>query len=226
MPDMKVSLSGAMEIIAHEAIVLTTYKDSVGVKTIGVGHTRNAGGLDPVTFTGKLTVKEAFDMFRDDLRKFERRVNAAFTVPLKQHEFDAAVSFDFNTGAIHKATWVKLFNAGDRQGAIKAIMQWRKPPEIIGRRSKEQKLFATGLYSGAGKAVVYDKFPGRARVVDLAGEFAQIPTYVAPAPQPQPPAEAPKPIPAPQPAPEPNPAPVKPAGGFWAALLAFFIRKA
>lgn len=227
MPDMKVSLSGAMEIIAHEAIVLTAYKDSVGVKTIGVGHTRNAGGLDPATFTGKLTVKQAFDLFRTDLAKYERRVNEAFTAPLKQHEFDAAVSFDFNTGAIKKATWVKLFNAGNRTAAIKAIMEWRKPAEIIPRREKEQKLFGTGLYSGDGTALVYDKFPGKARRVNLVAEFAGIPAYIDPAPKsPQKPVEAPKPIPAPLPTPSPQPAPAAKPGGFWAAILAFFSRKA
>ncbi|MCC6479994.1 MAG: lysozyme [Sphingomonadaceae bacterium] len=217
MPDMKTSLQGAMEIIGHEAIVLTPYKDSVGVLTIGVGHTKAAGGLNPATFKGKLTVKEAFDMFRADLAKYEKRVNAAFTVTLKQHEFDAAVSFDFNTGAINRATWVKRFNAGDRTGAIRDIMQWRKPPEIISRRQKEQKLFGQGLYSGDGTGLVYDRFPGPARRVNLANEFGGLPST-------QPPADTHKPVPIPTilPAPQTSPAPV--SGGFWARLAEMILK--
>lgn len=217
---MKVSLQGAMEIVAHEAIVLTTYKDSKAVPTLGVGHTKSAGGIDPAKFTGKLKVQEAFDMFRADLAKFEKRVNAAFKVPLKQHEFDAAVSFDFNTGAIHNATWVKLFNQGDRAGAIKAIMNWSKPKEIIPRRQKEQKLFSTGLYSADGTALVYDKFPGGARRVKLALELGKIPTQTPV----EPPQEAPAPSPAPTPVPAPEQAPAARAAGFWAVLIALIAR--
>lgn len=172
---MKVSLHGAMEIVSHEAIVLTPYLDSKKILTLGVGHTKAAGGIDPSRFKGALTIQQAFDLFRTDLAKFEKRVNAAFTVPLKQHEFDAAVSFDFNTGEIHRAAWVKKFNAGDRAGAIKAIMNWQKPPELKDRRKAEQKLFSTGVYSGDGSALVYDKKPGKARRVQLATVLGNLP---------------------------------------------------
>ncbi|WP_428141663.1 glycoside hydrolase family protein, partial [Bradyrhizobium sp.] len=36
-----------MALISHEGIVLSRYKDSVGVWTIGVGHTKAAGNPDP-----------------------------------------------------------------------------------------------------------------------------------------------------------------------------------
>ncbi|NJR13419.1 MAG: lysozyme [Phyllobacteriaceae bacterium] len=146
---------GVMDIIAHEAIVLSRYKDVKGIWTIGVGHTAAAGGLDPAEFTGKLTLEEAIALFRTDLGTYERRVRRAFTKPLKQHEFDAAVSFDFNTGAIDRATWVATFNQGDRDLSIEQILNWRKPPQIIPRRQKEQRLFATGTYASDGTAMLY-----------------------------------------------------------------------
>lgn len=149
------STKGVMEIIAHEAIVLTPYRDVKDIWTIGVGHTAMAGGLDPAEFSGKLTIEEALRLFRKDLAKYERRVVKAFTKPLAQHEFDAAVSFDFNTGAIDRATWVETFNAGNRELAVAQIMNWQKPPQIIPRRQKEQKLFSEGRYSAKGKATVY-----------------------------------------------------------------------
>ncbi len=36
-----------------------------------------------------------------------------------------------------------------------AIMMWNKPKEIIGRRSKEVKLFSSGVYSNGGKCLVF-----------------------------------------------------------------------
>lgn len=67
-------------------------------------------------------------------------------MPLKQYEFDAIVSWHYNTGAVATASWIKKLNAGDRAGAIKGIMDWRKPAEIIPRRTAERDLFKTGKY--------------------------------------------------------------------------------
>jgi lysozyme len=151
----RTSNKGLMEIIAHEAIVLSPYRDVKDIWTIGVGHTKMAGGIDPAKFRGQLTLAGALHIFRTDLAKYERRVTNAFTRPLAQHEFDAAVSFDFNTGAIDRATWVDTFNAGNRELAIQQIMNWQKPPQIIPRRQKEQLLFSSGRYSANGTAMVY-----------------------------------------------------------------------
>lgn len=40
---MKLSKQGAMELIGHEAIVQTRYRDTKNIWTIGVGHTKAAG---------------------------------------------------------------------------------------------------------------------------------------------------------------------------------------
>ena len=149
------SNKGMMEIIAHEAIVLSTYRDVKDIWTIGIGHTAMAGGIDPAKLNGQLTLAGALHIFRSDLAKYERRVAKAFIRPLAQHEFDAAVSFDFNTGAIDRATWVETFNAGHRDLAVQQIMNWQKPPQIIPRRQKEQALFASGHYASNGTAMVY-----------------------------------------------------------------------
>lgn len=176
---MKTSPQGIADIISHEAIVLTPYLDAANppVWTIGVGHTKMAGGLNPETFTGRMTLEQALKLLERDLAKFEKRVNSAFTRPLKQHEFDAAVSFDFNTGAIDRATWVKAFNAGNRVLAVKQIMNWVKPKSLRGRRLSEQLLFDRGTYSNNGTAKVYVASAAGAvlwkqgRVVKLAGDF-------------------------------------------------------
>jgi lysozyme len=150
---MKVSLRGLAEIASHEAIVLTPYRDSVGVWTIGIGHTAAAGAPDPET-CGPLTLDDVMGLFARDIAKFEDGVNRAVKVPLAQHEFDALVSFHFNTGAIGRASLVDKLNAGNRAGAAAGFMAWKKPPEIIGRRTKEMELFRSGVY-GNGWATSY-----------------------------------------------------------------------
>lgn len=148
-----------MALIGHEGVVLTRYLDSVGVWTIGVGHTKAAGGLDPTTFKGKLTLAQVLDLLRTDIKKYEAGVTKAVKVPLKQHEFDALVSFHFNTGAIAKATLTKSLNAGDKVLAAKQFMNWVTPKEITARRMAERDLFLTGKYPKA-TATLYPATPG------------------------------------------------------------------
>lgn len=152
---------GLREIASHEGIVLNPYKDSVGVWTIGIGHTARAGGLDP-TSVEAISLEQVMELFATDISKFENRVRAAFAgYPIKQHQFDAAVSFDYNTGSIDSATWPKLVKQGASDAEVEtSFMQWRKPPEIIDRRKAECKLFLTGHYSGDGKVSVYPAVNG------------------------------------------------------------------
>ena len=155
MATMTFSKQGAMELIGHEAIVQTRYLDSVGVWTIGVGHTKAAGDPDPQVFAGSMALKDVFALFVDDCTKYVDAVNAALKVAVTQTEFDALVSFHFNTGAIAKASLTQSINNGDKAKAAAEFMSWTKPESIIGRRQKEQRLFAEGVYSNGGKATVY-----------------------------------------------------------------------
>lgn len=154
---MSVSRMGLAEIISDEAIVTSPYFDSVGVLTDGVGHTAKAGGHDPAKLPKgvPIPIPEIIATFRKDVRKFNDRVNKAVTRKMAQHEEDAFTKFDFNTGGINRATAVTAFNAGDRAKAADLLMNWRKPPEIIPRRRREQKLLRDGVYSSGGMANVY-----------------------------------------------------------------------
>ena len=149
---MKTSDKGIAAIMRHEGIVPGPYFDSVGVQTYGVGHTAAAGSPDPAELPAGMPedldteLRRVFDVFSADLLKYEMDVHNAIKVPVTQHEFDAAVSFHYNTGAIGRATWVKSLNAGDRAKAAEQIMNWTKPEEIIPRRQAEQRLFRHGVY--------------------------------------------------------------------------------
>ena len=155
---MKTSNKGLLEIAEHEGIVPAPYFDSVGVLTYGIGHTKSAGGIDPATMDRAMpadieaAIDHALDVFRDDVGKYESRVNSAIKVPLSQYQFDALVSFDFNTGGIHRAKLTRRINAGDA-GAGDSFMGWIKPPEIRKRREAEMRLFKAGDYDANGDQV-------------------------------------------------------------------------
>ena len=158
---MQISDQGIAFLVAHEGVVPAPYLDSKGIWTFGIGHTKAAGAPDPskmergVPANVDRALAYAFEVFRQDLRRYEADVLRVIGGrKVAQHEFDAAVSFHFNTGAIGNATWVKTWLAGDKAKAAEQIMQWRRPPEIIPRREAERDLFAKGRY-GAKTASVW-----------------------------------------------------------------------
>lgn len=157
---MKTSDAGIFALALHEGIIPAPYRDSVGVWTYGLGHTAAAGGPDPAKMARGMpanldaALAAVFATFRADLPKYEAAVNRAVKVPITQAQFDALVSFHYNTGAIGKASLVKRLNAGDVAGAAAGFMAWKKPPEIIDRRKAEQALFAKGTYP-TGQATVW-----------------------------------------------------------------------
>ncbi len=148
---MKTSDKGIVALMIHEGIVPGPYLDSAGVWTFGIGHTAAAGAPEPAKMKRGMpanldaALTEVFAVFRRDLVKYEAAVSKALP-NVKQHEFDAAVSFHYNTGAIGRASWVKRLAAGDAAGAARGIMDWRKPPEIIKRREAERDLLLLGKY--------------------------------------------------------------------------------
>lgn len=147
----------AMELISHEAIVLEAYKDSVGVWTWGIGVTDMSGHRVGRYKDNPQTVERCIEVFEWLLReKYAPAVDRAFSgFDLAEHQYAAALSFHYNTGAIKRATWVKEFKAGNRSAAKSSFMNWRNPPEIIPRRKKERDLFFDGKWSADGRATIY-----------------------------------------------------------------------
>lgn len=121
------SPEGRKAITQREGNKLTAYKDSVGIWTIGVGHTAAAGAPAPAAGM-TITAAESDAILLRDLRQFEEAVSRAVTVSLTPFEFDALVSLAFNIGggAFAKSTLVKKLNDGDRAGAANAFLSWNK----------------------------------------------------------------------------------------------------
>ena len=153
--NMRLSPKGLAEIAGSEGVIPMPYLDSVGVWTFGIGHTNPAGAPNPIHMVkGKnYGVDKCIGLFIKDMVRYEDGVNRAVKVPLEQHEFDALVSFHYNTGGIHRARLTKLLNMGaPRKQVAEAFMGWLRPIEIKGRRAGERDLFYTGTYKHKGMA--------------------------------------------------------------------------
>jgi lysozyme len=148
----------AKELISHEAIVREAYLDSKNVWTWSVGIT-NASGHEvyPAYLDKPQSIRLCLEVYIERLKKkYIPGVDAAFAGhSLTEAQYGAALSFHFNTGAIATASWVKSWKAGKIAQARSEIMNWKKPPEIIGRRTAERDLFFDGVWSNNGKSTVY-----------------------------------------------------------------------
>ena len=132
-----------LELIKHfEGCQLKAYKDSVGIWTIGYGHT---GGIQEGQ---TITIDQAEHFLRNDCVIAELVVNEKVIVPLNQNQFDALVSFVFNLGGTRFKGSTMLFklNAGDYNGAADEFLRWNKAggvilPGLSRRRKAERELF-------------------------------------------------------------------------------------
>lgn len=145
---MQISKNGIEFIIKEEGERLTAYRCPAGVWTIGVGHT---GAVTPGM---TITKEQSRNLLKLDLLKFENAVNRYTKRDLKQHEFDALVSFSFNVGtqAFKESTLLKKINNNENLDSIKKeFYKWRFGggkvlPVLIARRKREFDLFKEGNY--------------------------------------------------------------------------------
>lgn len=134
---MKMSTVGANKLIVREGKRNKAYKDTKGIWTIGVGHT------GPEVKPGLVWTDEQVQYaFLKDILWAEEAVNEVNAL-LKQHQFDALVSFVFNVGAtaFKKSTMKKMLDAGMFKEAALQFDRWHIPVEITGRRNSERDQF-------------------------------------------------------------------------------------
>lgn len=72
------------------------------------------------------TQEEVDGLLKQDLQRFERGVLRYITVPLKQNEFDALVSFSFNLGlgTLQRSSVRSKLNRGDKEAAIDTLLKY------------------------------------------------------------------------------------------------------
>lgn len=221
---MKITPKMALEVAHHEAIVRQAYKDSVGVWTWSVGLT-NASGHDVTRYIDKpQSLQHCLEVYVWALGQYAADVSEVFKGhDLTEEQFTAALSFHWNTGAISRASWVRLWKAGRHSEARKAFMNWRKPSEIIPRRKAERDLFFNGVWHNQGTMPEYTRLTRNytpvwsSRVeIDVSRALDEM--------------LAPRTAPAAPMAPERDPAPIAhddpqaPSRGFLAALAGIFAK--
>lgn len=156
---MQTSAKG-LDVLEHEeGVVLKAYRDVVGVWTIGAGLTAASGVVKPKPGM-TITRDQATSLLQTALRQnYEPGVIRAMPTA-RQHEFDAAVSFHFNTGAIAKATWVRKWRAKAAPVVIRnGMLAWNKGggkvlPGLTRRRATEAAMLLDAVYPAyASRAV-------------------------------------------------------------------------
>lgn len=154
---MQTSPQGIEFTERHEQVVLKAYRAPEGRWTIGAGLTAASGVVKPRAGM-VITREEARRLMMKALAKYERRVAAAMPAA-EQHEFDGAVSFDWNTGAVNRASWVKAWIKRDWPEVKRRLALWNKGggrvlPGLTRRRAEEYDLIHHGIYrrSGYGRA--------------------------------------------------------------------------
>jgi len=106
----------------YEGLRTTAYQDSVGIWTIGYGHTAKV-------YKGQsISEQQAEDFLRADLRHAEGSVERSIKVSLNDNQFAALVAFTFNVGggALASSTLAKKLNAGDYAAVPEQLERWSK----------------------------------------------------------------------------------------------------
>lgn len=140
---MMISKKGTDLIKDFEGFRTNAYQDSVGVWTIGYGHTK---GVQP---TDVISPQQGEEMLTHELSEYENYVTDLVKVPLEQHQFDALVSWTYNLGPtnLKSSTLLKVLNAGYYQQVPDQIKRWDKAggkrlEGLTRRREAEAQMFA------------------------------------------------------------------------------------
>ena len=139
---MRTCEKGINLIKEFEGRRLVAYQDSVGVWTIGYGHTKTA-------HEDKLIIKSTADkLLAEDLAEFEKYVDSLVTVDLNQNQFDALIAWTFNLGPgnLIESTMLKVLNEGKYDEVPYQMKRWNKAggevlEGLVRRREAEAALF-------------------------------------------------------------------------------------
>ena len=138
------SAAGIDLIKSFEGLELQSYRCASNILSVGYGHT----GPD-VREGMTITEERAEVLLKEDLKYFEAAVHELITVPLQQQEFDAIVSFTYNTGkgALSDSTFRRRINAGDDKATCfhEEFPKWVNGangplPGLVRRRDAEVEL--------------------------------------------------------------------------------------
>ena len=112
--------------------------------TIGWGATGPDVGPETVWTAAQCDARLA-----DDVARHAAQVRAAIgTAATSQNQFDALVSFHYNTGAIHRATLTQRHLAGDFAAAAREFARWNRAGGRVLRGLVRRRAAEADLYAG------------------------------------------------------------------------------
>ena len=148
---MNVSKAGIALIKHHEGVRSRPYRCPANLWTVGVGHLIGDGKSLPDSWNRTFSQEEIDGILKSDLRRFELGVSKMLpNVPLRQHEFDAIISFCFNLGlgCFQRSTIRQALLRGDKTQAMESLVKYCRAGGKILRGLQLRRLDERALFEG------------------------------------------------------------------------------
>ena len=148
---MNVSKAAIALIKHHEGVRSRPYRCPANLWTVGVGHLIGDGKLLPDSYNRTFSQEEIDGILKSDLRRFELGVHKMLpNVPLRQHEFDAIISFCFNLGlgCFQRSTIRQALLRGDKTQAMESLVKYCRAGGKILRGLQIRRLDEKALFEG------------------------------------------------------------------------------
>jgi lysozyme len=148
---VNVSKAGIALIKHHEGVRSRPYRCAANLWTCGVGHLIGDGKHLPDSWNRTFTEAEIDGLLKSDLRRFELGVHKMLpNVPLRQHEFDAIISFCFNLGlgCFQRSTLRQALLRGDKKAAMESLVKYCRAGGKILKGLQIRRLDEKALFEG------------------------------------------------------------------------------
>ena len=148
---MNVSKAAIALIKHHEGVRSRPYRCPARLWTVGVGHLIGDGKLLPDSYNRTFSQEEIDGILKSDLRRFELGVHKMLpNVPLRQHEFDAIISFCFNLGlgCFQRSTLRQALLRGDKKAAMESLVKYCRAGGKILKGLQTRRLDERALFEG------------------------------------------------------------------------------
>jgi lysozyme len=135
----------------HEGVRNKPYQCPAKLWTVGIGHLIGDGKTLPASWNRTFTNEEIDAILKSDLRRFELGVHKMLpNVPLRQHEFDAIISFCFNLGlgCFQRSTLRQALLRGDKKAAMESLVKYCRAGGKILRGLQTRRLDEKALFEG------------------------------------------------------------------------------
>jgi lysozyme len=148
---VNVSKAAIALIKHHEGVRSRPYRCPANLWTVGVGHLIGDGKSLPESWNRTFSQEEIDGLLKSDLRRFELGVHKMLpNVPLRQHEFDAIISFCFNLGlgCFQRSTLRQALLRGDKKAAMESLVKYCRAGGKILRGLQIRRLDEKALFEG------------------------------------------------------------------------------